>query len=70
MYLPRMSVSILSLSPIFLVWKFVTSMVCGIKHTEARFFLTSTTVRLIPSTAIEPFFTTYFVRFFGISNHT
>ena len=70
MYLPRMSVSILSLSPTFFVWKFVTSIVCGIRQTDARFFFTSTTVKLIPSTAIEPFFTTYFAKFFGISNQT
>ena len=70
MYFPRMSVSILTLSPLFLVLKFVTSIVCGIKQTDARFFFTSTTVRLIPSTAIEPFFTTYFARDFGTSNQT
>ena len=68
MYLPRMSVSMLSLSPTFFDLKLVTLIVCGIKQTDARSFFASTTVKLIPSSAIEPFLTTYFVSFFGILN--
>ncbi len=56
MYFPKISVSILILSLIFFELKFVTFIVWGIKQTEALFFFTSTTVRLIPSNAIEPFF--------------
>ena len=63
-----MSVSTLSLSPIFFDLKLVTLIVCGIKQTDARSFFTSTTVKLIPSSAIEPFFTTYFTNFFGTLN--
>ena len=43
-------------------------MVCGIKQTDIRFFIASTTVRLIPSTAIEPFSTIYRTSCFGMSN--
>ena len=39
----------------------------GINETDANVFLISTTVKLIPSTAIEPFFTTYFAKFLGTS---
>ena len=63
MYFPRMSVSMLSLSPTFFDLKLVTLIVCGIKQTDARSFFASTTVKLIPSSAIEPFLTTYFVKF-------
>ena len=55
MYFPKTSVSMFSLSPIFFVLKFVIFTVCGIRHTDARDFFASTTVRLIPSNAIEPF---------------
>ena len=68
MYFPRTSVSILSLSPIFFDLKFVILIVCGIRHTDATSFFTSTNVKLIPSSAIEPFLTMYFVSFFGILN--
>ena len=63
-YLPSISVSILTLSPIFLELRFVVSIVCGMMHTEILFFITSTSVKLIPSIAIDPFLTTYFVRSF------
>src|SRR5574341_77255 len=66
-YLPSMSVSILTLSPIFLELRFVIFIVCGIIHTEILFFITSTSVKLIPSIAIDPFFTTCFVNSFGSS---
>ena len=62
-----MSVSILTLSPTFLVWKFVISIVWGINETDANVFFMSTTVKLIPSIAIDPFFTTYFAKFLGTS---
>ena len=71
MYFPSTSVSMFSLSPTFFVLKFVIFIVCGIIHTEPRSFFASTTVRLIPSNAIEPFCTIYFVwmilRFFFFS---
>src|SRR3990172_8046506 len=70
MYFPKISVSILILSPTFFDWKLVILIVWGIKQTEALFFVTSTTVRLIPSIAIDPFLTTNFTNFFGTSNHT
>ena len=38
MYFPRMSVSMLSLSPTFFDLKLVTLIVCGIKQTDARSF--------------------------------
>jgi len=68
MYFPRMSVSMLSLSPTFFDLKLVTVIVCGIIQTDARSFFASTTVRLIPSSATEPFFTTYLASFFGTLN--
>src|SRR5215211_4442569 len=60
MYLPRMSVSIFTLSPFDLWPNVVTLRVLGISDTDTRSFLTSTKVRLTPSTAIEPFGTTDF----------
>ena len=68
MYFPRMSVSMLSLSPTFFDLKLVTLIVCGMRQTDVISFFASTTVKLIPSSAIEPFLTTYFVSFFGILN--
>ena len=55
MYFPNTSVSIFSLSPISFVLKFVIFTVWGIRQTDAIDFFASTTVRLIPSNAIDPF---------------
>ena len=68
MYFPRMSVSMLSLSPTFFDLKLVTLIVCGMRQTDVISFFASTTVKLIPSSAIEPFFTTHLTDFFGTLN--
>ena len=60
MYFPKNISFDINLSPTIFVLKLVISIVWGIKQTEARLFLTSTTVKLIPSIAIDPFLTTYF----------
>ena len=53
-YLPIMSVSRLTSSPTVLKPKVVSLDVCGISDTEKVSSVTSVTVRLIPSIAIEP----------------
>ena len=62
-----MSVSILTLSPIFFEPKFVIFIVCGIKQIEILFLSTSTSVKLIPSIVIDPFFTTNLAKSLGSS---
>ena len=60
-YFPIISVSKLTSSPIILSFKTVASIVCGIAEIEKLSLFTSATVRLIPSIAIEPFCTIYFI---------
>src|SRR5260221_7902489 len=54
-YLPRMSVSRFTASPTLRSRKAVTSRVCGIIQMLKLLLRTVATVRLIPSTAIDPF---------------
>src|SRR5439155_6113145 len=57
-YLPKISVSRFTASPTFRSRSPVSSNVCGMIQTANRSFCTSATVRLIPSSATEPFDTT------------
>ena len=50
--------------------KFVVDMVCGMRYTDAFVPFSSDTVRLMPSTAMDPFLTTNLASGFGISKRT